>query len=355
MTEKLIDVSREFFSQEVLPVLQAKFPQETARIAFGLFGHGSEALRMDDAYSADHHFGLRIDALMPAEIFENKREEIMRVVGAGLPRTFKGYELGESTRAGAGIAPDNFDDFLIRTIGIDHPPQTSEEWLNLPEEDIVHLINGEVWFDQEGKFSAIRESLNDYYPDQVWKRRMAHWCRYISGMGSYALKRAILRDNDLYAVIAFGKTIRWSVQLAFMLDRTYYPYDKWLFDFFTQLPRMYGRLGDLVTKCVKLTTPWDEKLNLLDEMADILDQTMVEDGIIPPHPPYVGTPTSGYRLMENAYQDILSDLPEDIKYTIPVWDQVYMEKFVVRYVDSIDKAAWLSALNLSPVAAQPEA
>ena len=87
---------------------------------------------MDDQYSADHHFGLRIDALMPDDIFE-RRAEIMEVVGAKMPTSFLGYELGESTRAGAGIAPDNLQAFLMRTIGIDHPPETTEEWLNLPK------------------------------------------------------------------------------------------------------------------------------------------------------------------------------------------------------------------------------
>src|SRR5438105_8866799 len=37
-------------------------------------------------------------------------------------------------------------------------------------------------------------------------------CRYFSGMGTYALRRALLRDNEFYAATAFGKAIRWSVR-----------------------------------------------------------------------------------------------------------------------------------------------
>ena len=63
MTESILDLSRELFTEIVLPVLQQEFPNETARTAFGLFGYGSDAYLMDDELSQDHHWGLRIDAL----------------------------------------------------------------------------------------------------------------------------------------------------------------------------------------------------------------------------------------------------------------------------------------------------
>jgi hypothetical protein len=53
--------------------------------------------------------------------------------------------------------------------------------------------------------------------------------------------------------------------------------------------------------------------------------------------------------MENAYQEIIKQLPDDIKTIIPLWDQIYLEKFVVGYVDSIDQATWHGALNLTRV------
>ena len=54
-------------------------------------------------------------------------------------------------------------------------------------------------------------------------------------MGTYAHKRALLRDNEVYAAIVFGKTISWGMQLAFMIDRTYFPYDKWIYPFFKKV------------------------------------------------------------------------------------------------------------------------
>lgn len=349
MSISIIDISHDFFEQIAKPVLQREFPTETAQTAFGVFGYGSEALKMDDEYSRDHHWGLRIDALMPEDVFTNKRELMLETLSANMPSTFQGHELGEGLVAGAGIAPDILPNFLTRTIGIDHPPESYQEWLGIPEEDIIHIVNGELWHDPLGQFKTIRQKLREYYPEPVRLRRMAHWCRYFSGMGTYALKRALLRKNEYYAAVAFGKTIRWGIQMAFMLDKQYYPYDKWIMAFFKRLPRLYQPLQPIVDEAVKLSTSWERKLQLLDQMADILDQTMVADKIIQPHPKYIGSPTSGYRIMENAYQEIIKQLPDDIKTIIPLWDQIYLEKFVVGYVDTVDQATWHGALNLTPV------
>ncbi|MAG13350.1 MAG: hypothetical protein CMN78_02010 [Spirochaetales bacterium] len=316
-------------------------------MTFGVFGMGSEALGMDDELSRDHHWGVRIDALMPADVFNTKREEMLRVLDSHLPATFQGHEMGEGLVAGAGIAPDILPGFLARTIGIDHPPDTYEEWLSMPEEDVIHVINGEVWYDPVGEFTAIRRKLQNYYPEPVRLRRIAHWCRYFSGMGTYALKRAILRNNDLFAALAFGKALRWGIQLAFMIDKRYFPYDKWLLAFFKRLPSLFEKIGPIVDEAVRMTASWERKLYLLDKMSDILDSAMVKDGIIKPHPKFSGSESSGYRLLEHAYQEILKVLPQEIKTIIPQQEQIHMEKFVVGYVDGLDTESWHRLLNLT--------
>lgn len=348
MASSIIDISRGFFETVILPILERHFPEETAQTAFGVFGLGSEALKMDDEYSRDHHWGLRIDALMPDEIFRDRRQAIMETLKANLPASYEGHSLREGHLAGAGIAPDSLPAFLKRSIGLDHAPETYTEWLGIPEEDIIHVINGEVWHDPSGRFSAIRALFNAYYPEPVRLRRIAHWCRYFSGMGTYALKRAILRNNEYYAATRFGLAIRLGVQLAFMLDRRYYPYDKWIMAYFAELPRLARPLTPLVDEAVRLNTSWARKLELLDRMADILDETMVEDGLIAPHPRFKPSSTSGYRLLEHAYAELIQKLPGEIKTVVPVWDQVYLEEFHSGYVDGMDLAHWDGLLNLTP-------
>ncbi len=349
MSESIIETSRAFFEEVVKPILVTHFPEITAVTAFGLFGYGSEALGLDDEYSRDHHWGVRIDALLPGSVTAVQQQEIMETVSANLPESYRGHSLYAAHLAGAGLALDTLPGFLQRTIGLQRAPQTHVEWLHVPEEDITHVINGEVWHDEAGEFTAVRQTLQQYYPEPVRLRRIAHWCRYFSGMGSYALKRAILRDNPYYANITFSRAVKWAVQLAFMLERIYYPYDKWIMAHFAKLPRLAAPLKPLVDEAVELSTPWERKLELLDQTSDVLDHFMVADGVIEPHPKFTVSPTSGYRLLEHAYAEIIKKLPDALKPVIPEWEQVHWESFHSQFVDGVEMAAWDEALQLKPV------
>lgn len=357
MGPSIADLSREFFFEILKPILDREFPLETSQTAFGLFGYGSEAyglersdigVGMADEYSGDHHWGIRINALMPDYLLRGRQEQILATIQADLPKTYRGQPLREGLSGGHGLSLTSLEAYLQRTVGLNRPPESYAEWLQIPEEDIMHVINGEIWHDESGCFSALRKALRDYYPEPVRLRKIAHWCRYFSGMGTYALKRAILRDNEYYATITFSRALRWGVQLAFMLDRQYYPYDKWTLTYFRRLPRLAEPLVPLVEEAISLSTRWERKLELLNEMADVLDETMVADGIIKAHPKFQDSPTSGYRLLEHAYAEILKGLPAELRTLIPVWDQVHFESFHAGYVTSLDMDTWDGLLNLVP-------
>jgi hypothetical protein len=348
MGESIIDTSRAFFEEIVKPILEKHFPEITAAAAFGLFGYGSEALGLDDEYSRDHHWGVRIDALLPESVPEKGQQKIKATVSSNLPQTYRGHSLFSAYQESAGLALDTLPGLLQRTIGLRRAPLNDVEWLQIPEEDITHVINGEVWHDPLGDFSAVRQILKAYYPEPVRLRRIAHWCRYFSGMGSYALKRALLRDNVYYASIAFSRAVKWAIQLAFMLERTYYPYDKWIMVHMVALPRLGEPLKPLVDEAVSLPCSWERKLALLDEMSDLLDRFLVEDGLIAPHPKFAVSPTSGYRLLEHAYAEIIKQLPADLKPVVPVWEQVHLESFHSQFVDGVEMSTWDAALQLKP-------
>lgn len=346
MKRSIIDESRDFWGEIVLPLLQSRFPDETAQMAAGFFGYGSEVLRLDDQYSTDHHFGLRVNILLPEAIMSTRGTAIEDGLAAHLPPQWRGRELREGYTRTRGVELASLEHHLRSTIGLDRPPETLTEWLKIPEEDITHIVAGEVWHDPSGRFTAVRETLGAYYPEPVRLRRLAHWCRYFSGMGVYALKRALLRDNLLYASTTFARSLRWGVQMAFLLDRRYYPYDKWMTEMFHRLPRMGARLAHVVDEAPRLETPWQRKLDLLHEMSDILDAAMVEDGLIAPHPAYRVSDTSGYRLLESAYAELIRQCPPEIRGTVPEWEQVHWEGFHSQFVAEVDLTDWRRMLVL---------
>lgn len=132
-----------------------------------------------------------------------------------------------------------------------------------------------------------------------------------------ALKRAILRDNDFYAVTRFN-AIRLGVHLAFLLDKTYFPYDKWLMSFFGKLPRMYERMGGLVDEAVSLSTVAVEP-----RLRRHLRRAGPDYGggrHDPAPPPLPGIGHIRLPPVEHAYVAIIQQLPADLKSIVPVWD-----------------------------------
>ena len=74
---------------------------------------------------------------------------------------------------------------------------------------------------------------------------------------------------------------------------------------------------------------------------------MVELKIVPPHPTFLGSVTSGYRLLEHNYAAIMQSLPTEIVPLVPLWDQVYLESFHSQYVSQLPLKDWDRILNLT--------
>jgi len=345
---KAIDLGRELFEQVVRPALARICPETLAKMTCGRFGWGSECLGLDDAVSRDHHWGPSVDILIPEEVLTRLDPGIWTQLGTSMPREFRGFPLESGPVGAGGLTVESLESFLMRTIGRTTPPVSLTDWLDMPEEDIIHAINGEVWHDPIGDFTRIRSALAAYYPEPVWLRRLAHWCRYCSGMGLYALNRALLRENWPYAYWTFSRTLKLTMEITFLLNRTYFPYDKWLYPCFRKLPHLAKELDPWIQEATSNKADWPRKVHLLEQMHDRIDRHMVESGIVPPHPVFQRSETSGYRVLEYNYREILTKVPPEILNHTPLWDQKFFEGFVSGLVVNYSQEAWISMLNLKP-------
>lgn len=345
---KALELGRCFFDEIAKPIIEQENPVILELGAIGRFGWGSECLMMDDKISQDHHWGPSINILLPDNFLGGLDDDAFVGIRNKMPEEFMGYRLEAAHVGVPGFAFEGIDAFLNKTIGRTTAPETSVQWLEIPEEDIVHVTNGEVWHDSRGEFTEIRNALQEYYPDQVWKRRMAHNCRYVSGMGIYAVHRALLRNNIPFVNTAFGRTIKLTMELVFMLNRTYYPYDKWLYPMFCELPRLAPAVAPLIIKACDLNRSWEEKIGIVEDIHDLIDQEMVDIGLISAHPKYKKSETSGYRLLEIAYHDLLRQVDPTVYRQCPQTEQVYFEGWVTGFVASQSTSAWEEMLVLEP-------
>ena len=308
-------------------------PRHLEAAACGRFGMGSECLGMDDAVSRDHHWGPKVDILLPDGLFRETDPAIWAKVAERFPASFRGFRLEAGYVGGPGLAPEGIGSFLSRTIGRTTPrlKATRTGWTSRRRTSSTWSTARSGTTRQAGS-SASAKCSTGYYPDAVWKRRIAHWCRYASGMGLYWMQRARLRDNLVFLHTSFANTLKRTIELGFLLNRTYFPYDKWLYPLFRRLDHPAPAMVPLIDEATADGATWERRFEIMQTLHEFLDRRMVELGLVRPHPRFKPHATSGYRLLEWCYRDLLHAIPRELFTHVPVWDQKYFEAFTTGYV-----------------------
>ena len=69
-----LEISRAYFDECGMPMLEEKFPELLPHVAAGLFGSGSECFGFDDELSRDHDFdpGFMLCCLTKTSLIANK-------------------------------------------------------------------------------------------------------------------------------------------------------------------------------------------------------------------------------------------------------------------------------------------
>ncbi len=248
------------------PMIAEKFPEYVSRIAVGLVGKGSDCFGFDDAQSRDHDFGPRFVMWVTRETYEEIGEALQKAYEE-LPKVFLGVERIETfhgrDRAGVMV----IEDFYEKLTGIKELSDTPvTKWLEAQEYGFAAAVNGEVFCDEEGIFTAWREKLLAYYPKAVWYRRIAQECALFSQNGQYNLPRMRRRGQLVAAELAKAECIRHAMKLAYLLERKYAPHDKWLYKGLQKLEEQEGLLVEACRRAEQeegSITKLLEKLSLL--------------------------------------------------------------------------------------------
>jgi hypothetical protein len=104
----------------------------------------------------------------------------------------------------------------------------------------------------------------------------------------------------------------------------------------------------LIEEASAFDTSWERRTAICEELHTLLDARMIELGLVTPHPKYKSHATSGLRLLERSYQEVIKSVPEEIKTHTPIWDQKYLEEFISGYVNGLSQEEWLGLLHLEP-------
>lgn len=232
MPQSGIELARAYYEDVVGPIVTGRFPQ--LAYAAARLGSGSDALGLDDEMSRDHDWGLRVNLLVD----QASVDDVRRHLEAVLPPDYAGWPTRFATTWDPAVVMrvqvDAPVDFLRSRLGIDPTSGLSTvEWLSLTGQAVLEVTTGEVFADTEGVLTTARERLR-WYPDDLWRYVIAaDWARLAQELP--VASRAGQRGDDLGSRVVMGRLVSAAIHLAFLLERRWPPYAKWLGTVFQSL------------------------------------------------------------------------------------------------------------------------
>lgn len=242
---KGLELSEKYYHAYGRQMLETQFPQIIDQMAAGLVGQGSECLGFDDEISMDHDYGPSFCIWLPRDVYDKYGKQ-MQAAYEALPQEFMGYAGRVAEEQGQGrVGVLCLEDFYQGILGCDNVPVTNQEWLNISEENLATATNGKIFDDHLGQFSAVREKLMEYYPQEVWIRRLVQSMAKAAQAGQYNYARAMKRGERIAAELALSEFIRESMKVVYLLNKKYAPYDKWMHRGMKELS-VCSEIGDML-------------------------------------------------------------------------------------------------------------
>lgn len=239
-----LELSRQYFQEYGKPMLDEQFQDILPLLAVGLAGEGSECFGFDDETSQDHDFEPGFCIFVPDDI-DSRKEFALERAYAKLPGEFLGYKRQKLNPTGGnrhGVIKTG--DFYKKFTGLSNGPETVYDWFAVPEFYFAEATNGEVFMDNYGEFSRIRENLK-YYPEDVRIKKIAGNVLVMGQAGQYNYKRCLDHGQKGSAQLSVVKFVESAMSVIFLLNRVYKPYYKWSFKAMSELQLMSDIKDDL--------------------------------------------------------------------------------------------------------------
>ena len=276
---KMLELARQWFEEDVNPMLEKDFPQLAPRGAVGLAGRGSECFGYDDEISSDHDYKVGVWLWIDAQ------DE--RQWGFALERAYKNllknhppqHFASESSLLGGtqrGVCV--IEDFYRRHLGIPGAPEHFQEWLNIPEYAFAEAVNGEVFRDDQGSFSAIRQKIACGMPEDVRLKKLAARAAAMAQSGQYNFMRCIKHGEPAAAQLALDEFVRNAISMIHLLNFRFAPYYKWAFRSLRELP-LLGHCATTLQELLCENAPAAERAGLIEEIAGWIINVLDEQGI----------------------------------------------------------------------------
>ncbi len=292
MTMNVREKNRRFYDYYVADMIHRRYPEFEDRIAVGIVGEGSDCFGYADEISRDHDFGTGVCLWLTDDdmkLFGRQLSEDYNELVDSEERSF--YTLRLRERRGVMTINSFYSDILQLECDAENGVLDESQWYRLNHACLRTATNGEVFRDDLGLFSAFRSHLLEYYPDKVWRTRIAEELHDYAASLQINYARCMTRGDIVAAELCRSRGIRAAMELFFLLKREYPPYYKWTFRALCELDKE----GELSSKIKELAgerinpEAWDGTryhpnrqnyrdpiVSLAEEIASILEALLVD-------------------------------------------------------------------------------
>ena len=223
-----LDICRKYYEEVGAPMIHEKFPRYESRISVGLVGEGSDCFGFDDELSRDHDWGPGFCMWLDDVTYDAIGKELQQAYEE-LPAEFMGYRRMTTREAQGRLGVMRVKDFYSGLLHMRNGiPRNEDEWLAVAEEDLAAATNGAIFRDDDGVFFSLRNDLLSYYPERIYRRKLAYELVRMSQTGQYNFGRCLKRGDKVTAGLYLAEFMEHTLHALFLLNRKYAPYKKWL-------------------------------------------------------------------------------------------------------------------------------
>lgn len=287
---KGLEEARKFYEEAGAEMISRNFGDFENRIAVGLVGHGSECFGFDDQTSRDHDFETGFCIWLTKDDEEKIGFRLMRAYDK-LVKSVNGERADRVVENGfQGVFVTG--DFYRRYTGCDGAPKTWQDWLYTNSAYFAEATNGEVFRDDLGEFTKIRNEILHGMPEDVRIKKIGSCALKAAQSGQYNYARCLAHGEEGAAMLALFEFVTNAIELAFLLNRKHCPYYKWALrsmdglDKFAELKQPLEYLltadNDKAGQSVKKAIVEDISLALANEINAQFDLG-VEGGFLEPY------------------------------------------------------------------------
>ncbi len=218
-------LAREYYETYGRPMIREQFPAYEEKIAVGLVGRGSDCFGYDDAVSRDHDWGPEFCMWVTEETYEAIGEALQAAYDK-LPTEYRGYRRGRTVSGRNRRGVLRIPAFYKELTGAAHYEEL--DWRQVHDYGLAEAVNGQVFRDDEGVFSAYRQKLMQGYPMEIQYLKLAEGMARVAQALQYNSGRVLSRGDTLSARMFVWEGIREAMKLQHYMEGTYPPHDKWL-------------------------------------------------------------------------------------------------------------------------------